>query len=61
MELVIIGCFAGLFITHAAAVYAGWKMGCQRSYEYHVPVSKAEKSEPYQPIDEIDQERLDWK
>jgi hypothetical protein len=59
MELVI-GAFAGLFITHAAAVYAGWQMGSQRGQQYYVPPAKTEKQEPYDPVDELDQERLDW-
>ena len=57
MELI----FAGLFVSHAAALYAGWKMGSQRGPEYYVPPAKNEKTEPYNPVDEIDKERLDWK
>ena len=60
MELVI-GIFAGLFVTHAAAVYAGWQMGCQRDRGYVPPAPVEKKSEPYESVDEIDQERLDWK
>lgn len=57
MELI----FGGLFASHLIILYVGWRMGQQRGPEYYVPPAKAEKSEPFDPVDEIDKERLDWK
>lgn len=58
----MVGLYVGLFVSHAVAIYAGWKMGSQRGHEYYVPPAPKEtKSEPYQHVDELDQERLDWK
>jgi hypothetical protein len=59
MEMV--GIFIALFITHAIAIYAGWRMGVQRDKQYVPPAPVNRKPDPYHPIDEIDQERLDYK
>lgn len=57
MLIVLIAVFL-MLISHAAAVYAGWVMGCTKNGGYH-PVKKIKPHEPQE--DELDAERLDWR